>query len=610
MKQLQKNVSILCALALFFGLLPGLAVSAKAADYQVGDVLEFGAYPQTRVEDEALIAALEAESADAEWQSLGYNVTGLEEDFAFYKDIAYGGERYRAALFTMYRSIYGGGGIERRDGWNTGYDINTVYWFKIEPISWTVLDPESGLLLANVILDAQAINDYCYNTYYADPEHQYYLNNYAVGQIRPWLSDTFLHTAFTDAQIDVIETKLQSNDMSGTAYEEFQFEDTSDPVFLLSMQEARAMSVSRIRYGTDYAKMQNLSNYDVGNGADLWFLRSPGSSGKSQSYISYSGRLYAEVNSNSTDVGICPAVYIDLDAYEQLNAASDPTPTPYDGLSFDYADGILTVSGEGMIPTADAVEETPLAPFAGDCRVVILTGDVEGVQQNAFKDFSQLHTLILDGDMSLASGAFASNDALETVICAGTVQFAEGVFPESCNISVYEPKDAPHTGTLPSNCTLHPYSFSEGTLYIEGDVEMDMYALLDLMTVMCGYYENIQFVRFDAYTSLDVPFYVYDKSEETYVIAENDTLNGVRFSVKLPGDEGWESITFNEFCSLAAAQEIGNFRLAADLETGEEVQESTFKIMLNTVQHALKAALKWIVGLLNYLFDILSKFKK
>ena len=48
------------------------------------------------------------------------------------------------------------------------------------------------------------------------------------------------------------------------------------------------------------------------------------------------------------------------------------------------------------------------------------------------------------------------------------------------------------------------------------------------------------------------PFLTLEKGEDNYVLAEDNTLKGVRFSVKISGEEDWETITFNDFCALAA----------------------------------------------------------
>ncbi|MBQ7638326.1 MAG: hypothetical protein IJS90_05465 [Clostridia bacterium] len=610
MKKLNKILSVLCVIAFAAGMLPVFAARVFAADYQTGDVITMGSYPQTHVTDEDLIAELEAAADETEWQPMGYTASA-DDEYAFFKDVETESGRYRAIRFTRYNNS----SSQPR----YGYNVNTVYWFSFEPIEWTVLDPESGLLIANRVLDTQPICNTVYNTQYSDPDNLYYLNNYAHGSIRSWLNGLFLNSAFSEDETDILILREQDNSLSGMneAYLAFEFENTSDLVFLLSYFEAGEDEYfpddsSRIRYGSDYARALGLENYsnqvsESDPEPDFWFLRSPGSGYKVQGYISPSGTLSAGVDSMSFDVGICPAVYVDLDAYDLLKASGDPVQSPYDGLSFSYESRILSVSGEGTVPSNDNPETAPFADYAGECKVVIINDGVSNISQNAFSGMDGVDMLILNGAVSLDENAFSSNEELAVVICAGQTHFEETSLPE--DVKIYEPESAPHTGTLGSGCAVYPYSFSDGTLYIKGSAQMTIYELLDIMAVMCEYYDDVRFVHFDSYTSVDVPFYVYDTSQGTYVTAENNTINGVSFSVKISGEYDWESISFNEFCSLAGENELGMFRLVSDTTTGEQVQENTFQIFFENVQSFMKKVLKWIVGLLNKMFNILSKMK-
>ncbi len=648
MKKTNKIISWLCVFAVIIGIIPVILSQSKASAYANGDTIEFGSYPQTHITDESLIADLNAVGMDTEWISYGYNVNG-GTDFAFYKDVVRDNVKYRAVRFTLYRFAYGYG-TESDNGLQSarGYVINTVHWFRFDPITWTVLDPDEGLLISNVILDSQAINDKYYkkpstNLYFADSSYQYYTNDYAHSTVRTWLLNAFTETAFS-AQEQSVLTPKELSDATAEMPENcaaFSYPSTEDAVFLLSYAEALnteyfANKSFRSRRGTDYARAQGLNNYNVSYPYDYWFLRSPGNESGHQAHVNLQGNcLMDSADSYGNDIGICPAIYISLDAFDQLGAtgqepsepSTEPEPTdppadPYANLSFEFENGILTVSGTGMIPTVENASDSPFASYAEDCKVILISDGITAVQSNAFAGLDQIELLILNGPVALSDSAFAGNDALQTVICADAVQVGTDAFASGAVISFYEPLKKPHTGTLPKDVDVVPYAFADGTLSFDGSVEMDTYDLLDLMAVMCGYYNDIRFARFDSYTSLDVPFYVYDKSVKEYVPVENNTLTGVSFSVKIQDGEDWITITFNEFCNLAASNRLGTFHLVSDLEVGEEpiddpgaepgdqpeegaVQENAFQIMAQ----AVRKVLKWIVGLLNYMFNILSKFK-
>ena len=655
MKKPNKTISWLCVFAVVIGIAPVFLSQSKASAYANGDTIEFGSYPQTNITEESLIDDLNAAGADTEWTSLGYNVKG-GDDFAFYKDVVLDNVKYRAVLFTLYRYPFGGGTADDYGLQSArGYVVDTVHWFRFDPISWTVLDPEEGLLVSNVILDSQAINDREYRipgsgVYYADPSYQYYANDYAHSTIRTWLQNVFTETAFTAQERSVLTPK-ELSDATTEMPEEcaaYAYPSTEDAVFLLSYAEVLNTEYFenksfRSRCGTDYARAQGLNNYNVSNPYDYWFLRSPGNESGHQAHINLLGKcLIDSADSYSNDIGVCPAVYISLDAFDQLGAtgpepsepSSGPDPTdpatepedPYQSLSFSFENGILTVSGTGAVPTVGDAADTPFASYAGECKVIVIADGITTVQSNAFAGLHQTEMLILNGAVSLDTAAFAQNENLQTVICADAVHYAGPCFADGSDVTVYEPKNATHTGTLSADVSVLPYFFADGTIYIEGNVAMDVYSLLDLMAIMCSYYDGVHFARFNSYTSLDVPFYVYDKSVKEYVPVEDNTLTGVSFSVKIPDGKEWVTITFNEFCELAASNRLDTFHLVSDLEVGEEpgeqpgddpgeapggqpedgaVQENAFQIL----EQALRKVLKWIVGLLNYMFNILSKFK-
>ena len=103
--KLRKWMAILLMLCLTATVLP---VAAQA--YSVGDTIEFGTYPQTKVTDANLIASLD--SAEKTWTSYRYysgtgssDYDGLQEpgDWMRFADFFYAGEKYRAVTFDLYR---------------------------------------------------------------------------------------------------------------------------------------------------------------------------------------------------------------------------------------------------------------------------------------------------------------------------------------------------------------------------------------------------------------------------------------------------------------------------------------------------------------------------
>lgn len=278
-RTLKKAMSILFAVVMIFGIIGNTGYvkisAATITDYEVGDIIEFGWYPQSEVKDEALIAELD--KIDGEWVSYGYysgngNQNDIQQapgDFMRYKDVVYGTDKYRGVVFDAYRpgSTYhetttvSYGTIQA----GNGYYINTVYWFKYEPIKWRVLDPDTGMVISENILDVQAFNNYC-STYGVT-------NNYMLSSIRNWLNNDFYSFAFSVAQQNKIDYTLLE-DLTENPY---------DKIYLLSANDALnaeygfKMEFDRKARGNDYARCQGLrqATHEDYYGKSYWYLRTP-----------------------------------------------------------------------------------------------------------------------------------------------------------------------------------------------------------------------------------------------------------------------------------------------------------------------------------------------
>ena len=304
---------------------------AEGKTYKVGDIIEFGFYPQSKVTDSSLVSALN--KVAKKWVSYGYysgndNMGSMTKgDWMKYSDFTYNGIKYRAVTFSQYRpywTIYASSsGNSYQD--DNGYTTNNVYYFKYEPLKWRVLDPSTGLVLCESIIDSQAYSNtiYSYGTdpyasYWNDAEHTYYANDYATSSIRAWLNDDFYNTAFSSSQ----KASILTSELDNKAYDsKYDSETTYDKVFLLSYSEMqntaygfpanRNPSSARQAKGTDYAKCQGLDVY-WGNECSKYRLRSA-------DYISYyackvdsDGDLYTyqEWDVILTCYGVRPAIKI------------------------------------------------------------------------------------------------------------------------------------------------------------------------------------------------------------------------------------------------------------------------------------------------------------
>lgn len=327
---MKKIISFILSVVLVFSCC-AIFSFAERTDNSVykGDYIYFGSYPQSEVKDANLISALN--QVEGNWISYDYYI-GTDEadcemkpsDFMRYKDVTYNGEKYRAVIFDYYRQyetclpLYTNEDFIKTDV----YKRNKVYWFKYEPIKWRVLDPSTGLVMCDTVINAQAFNNYIVyanGEYYGDSERTYYASNYDKSSIREWLNNDFYNTAFSEEDRSNIQETVIDNSSYLDYYSEYSAPTTEDKVFLLSYTDAfnnkyGLNSTSRQLHCSDYAKCQGLLGYDTYNNSlesCLWWLRSPGHSG-------YACAINPRGNENDdnyyTDCiyGIVPALRLNL----------------------------------------------------------------------------------------------------------------------------------------------------------------------------------------------------------------------------------------------------------------------------------------------------------
>lgn len=311
---------------------------------QDGDYIYFGRYPQTEVSDSAIISALNTASGSLptaerfnDWIDYKYYVEfDNSTAFMWYKDIVYGGAKYRGVYFTSYRSTWCNGNNASSEQNNNGYSTDTRYWFKYEAIKWLVLTKQNGkaFLLCDIAIDSQE--------YYNNErdrtinESDVYASNYEYSNIRKWLNDNFYNTAFNLAQQSLIQiTSVDNSERSTNTNDDkkawnkgtniYACPNTNDKIFLLSEQEVTNTSYgfnkdwtvsdeARPFESTDYAKAQGCyastnSNY---SGNCYFWLRSPHFEKGVVMYIDEDGNSIYHCSVNCTRLGVLPALWIEL----------------------------------------------------------------------------------------------------------------------------------------------------------------------------------------------------------------------------------------------------------------------------------------------------------
>lgn len=333
-KIFKKILSALLVAVLLIGIAPmggfGLAPKANAKDIsscKVGDIIEFGSYPQSKITDSDLIAKIEAAGKSISWVDYNYYIgTGTSDDgnmkpvdgMMLYKDIPYNGSKYRAVKINQYRPYRTGNTSSETYQYDNGYNKGNIYYFKYEPLSWRILDPSEGYVMCNQIIDSQAYQNFIYyngSEYYNSEACENYASDWVTSSLRQWLNNSFYKTAFSAEEKSQIGTShLENKSIISSAYNSA---DTYDKIFLISYYDAAnsaygfdsssdANDAARQLKGTDYAKCQGLyvsSSYD---GPSWWRLRSPNDSYGATEVV-LGGWAYGYCGAGDTDGGVVPA---------------------------------------------------------------------------------------------------------------------------------------------------------------------------------------------------------------------------------------------------------------------------------------------------------------
>lgn len=253
--------------------MPNHSVSLIAKFYKLpyvrnDNVISFGTYPQTLVDNIDLVSTLNTKAGNYptnenryNWNYYSYYVYNTNETYMYYQDIDDDGDGqydYRGVFFSKSRNSYQN---------VNGYNRMITYWFKYEPIEWIILN-ENGfygkaLLLSNLLLDSQVFYPSKSNGQFTHNGGSGYANNYELSNIRKWLNDTFYKTAFNDLQKEFIKTTLVDNSSTtNNISEKYECNNTSDKIFLLSEKERYSYTfLGHGALGTDYAKCQGLYVY-------------------------------------------------------------------------------------------------------------------------------------------------------------------------------------------------------------------------------------------------------------------------------------------------------------------------------------------------------------
>ena len=376
-RKISALLAIVISLTVLLGYLPfavcGLIGAAEsAASFAAGDTIEFGSYPQSMVTDEALLSALNAQPLS--WQSYGYYSgdgtvgSAAPSDYMQYADIVYQGTAYRAVRFSQYRppitymefSKYSTGyqTYPLNESNSAFYQKNKVYWFAYEPLLWRIINPSTGLLIADRIVDAQPYQNVIYaadGNYYCDPSCTIGANDYAHSSVRTWLTGTFCQTAFSAQETACITpTTLQILPYQVVLYDPIEDQtaflfscNATDNMYFYQSSGVTAFWANSDRDPSFYAYIQGAQEHH-----DHPLLR--GCQPTSDiSHVCYVGQT--QMNP-SQFAGIRPGICIDLEQYAllQSTAPDEPDTATLDALMDDAVNVTRALYTDASLAALDA----------------------------------------------------------------------------------------------------------------------------------------------------------------------------------------------------------------------------------------------------------------
>ena len=318
---------------------------AKIKENEPDNLFTFGSYPQTKVSDQNLINSLKTKVGHLpnstnpySWTTYSWYISSSNSTkFAWYIDLdddLDGINDYRAVYYTSYRPFNTSltSEVKNTHQANNGFYINTIHFFKYEPLKWKVLNDDNNekMLVCDKIIDNTEYNPHISKekqdkTDYQGNTASVYSNNYKYSHLRTFLNTDFYQTAFSTEQQNEIKTKEVDNSVSSTAYNvnPYSCENTFDKVYAPSTKEMTTTEYGFVKgvdekdpnkslLVTDYATAlgcyRNVGEVNKGGGA--FYTRSP------ENISAYSVRaIYANGYANGyylayVNQGVVPAITI------------------------------------------------------------------------------------------------------------------------------------------------------------------------------------------------------------------------------------------------------------------------------------------------------------
>ena len=297
---------------------------------------------------------------------------------------------------------------------------------------------------------------------------------------------------------------------------------------------------------------------------------------------------------------------------DKVNVHCQIAITDYDNIRFEYQNGVLSINGEGGLPSLADTRWSYASIVSDEVTTVILDDGVSTVGEHFFESFPTLEEVIIKSpSVTISANAFDKCPKLRNVIIFGDSNFSEGSFVEcSSEINIYEDIDASHEiSDSVGGLNVILFSFENNILNFSGNARLTSYEFFDTIGGFCLKYENIEKVRFSDLAFEDIQFY-YANEDHMLVQVEGNELKECEIYPSLTNSPDG-AVTFNELINGISDSSVETFYLITSAESHDNIDNPLIEIRdaIAKAGEIILQALRWIVTLLNKLFALISKLR-
>lgn len=227
---------------------------------------------------------------------------------------------------------------------------------------------------------------------------------------------------------------------------------------------------------------------------------------------------------------------------------------------YSYEDAVLTVRDLSSVPAGEEPYCYPWTRYMYEAECIIF--DNSGtVGANLFSGFSECTVIIINNDGEdeagtavFSDGAFSGFSSLKTIVSFSDILITENAFDGGISPTVF--CEAERSSRSPFTASV--FSYSEGTVsFSEAELSFTDYDFFDLLIAICHIYGD-KIVDALYFPYIETVGFAFD---DDYMINNNGILYDKYADVKIAPMVSYDGLTFerisfNEFCSLAANEDV------------------------------------------------------